>query len=52
MGSHEVGYLIGVMVGLVVGLLAAAMFLKFIKKDHSWKCKYDERQELVRGRGF
>ncbi len=52
MGSHEVGYLIGAMVGLVVGILAAVMFLKFIKKDHSWKCKYDERQELVRGRGF
>ena len=52
MESREVGYLIGVTVGLVIGLLLVVVLLKFSRKDGSLKCKYDERQELVRGRGF
>ena len=52
MSSHEVGYLFGVAVGLVMGLLLVVALLKFSRRDGSLKCKYDERQELVRGRGF
>lgn len=50
--NGEIGYLIGVTAGIVIGLLLVVVLLKFSRKDGSLKCKYDERQELVRGRGF
>lgn len=42
----------GVITGVVVGLLLVAVILKVTKKDGRIKCKYDERQELIRGKGF
>lgn len=38
--------------GILVGLLLVYFLLKWTKKDGTRKCKYDERQELIRGRGF
>lgn len=32
--------------------IAIVVFLKKTKTDGSMRCKYDERQQLVRGRGF
>lgn len=52
MENYELGYLIGATVGLLVGLAVAVPLLKFMKKDGKLKCKYDERQEIVRGRAF
>lgn len=44
--------ILGMIVGIVVGLILVVCMLKFSKTDGSNRCKYDERQELVRGRGF
>lgn len=45
-------YMLGVVVGALVGILLVAALLKWTKTDKSKKCRFDERQELVRGRGF
>ena len=54
--KQSMAYLLGFMVGaglvLVVTFVAIIVFMKATKKDGSIKCKYDERQELMRGRGF
>lgn len=46
------GALAGVTCGLVVGIILVIIIMKTTTKDHSTKCKYDERQQLVRGKGF
>lgn len=55
-GVENVEYVLGFMVGagmvFVVSFVAIILFLKATKKDGSIRCKYDERQELIRGRGF
>ena len=43
---------LGILCGAVVGLLIVVILLRLMKTDGSSKCKFDERQELVRGRGF
>lgn len=48
----NVGFLIALGCGIVIGLVLVAIILKVTKKDGSIKCKYDERQELARGKGF
>ena len=45
-------YGMGVVCGILVGLLLMVVILKLTKTDGSLKCKYDERQQLVRGKGF
>lgn len=45
-------YLLGVICGVVIGLILIVLLLRWTKKDGAAKCRYDERQELVRGRGF
>lgn len=47
-GSMFGGILIGALIGCVVGVL----ILKKTKTDGAIKCKYDERQQTVRGIGF
>lgn len=42
----------GFLAGVLSGLLVVVLLLKLMRKDGSLKCKYDERQQLVRGRGF
>lgn len=44
--------IIGIGCGIIVGLIVAFILLLVMKTDGSLKSKYDERQELVRGRGF
>lgn len=46
------GLVIYIVAGLIIGLILVAIVLKVTKRDGSFKCKFDERQELVRGRGF
>ena len=43
---------LGILCGAVVGLLIVVILLRLMKTDGSSKCKFDERQELVRGKGF
>lgn len=43
---------IGFLTGIILGCCFLVLFLKVTKKDGSIKCKFDERQQLVRGRGF
>lgn len=46
-------YLLGVFFGIAVGGILAIVLLRITKKRGSGrKCEYDERQEVVRGRGF
>lgn len=44
--------LLGILCGLLIGGIVVIIILKLTKEDGSVKCKYDERQQLVRGRGF
>lgn len=43
---------IGIFTGAVIGIICTVLLATLLKTDKSAKCKYDERQELVRGRGF
>lgn len=42
----------GLIVGLAIGLVIIVILLKVTKTDGDMKCKYDERQSGVRGKGF
>lgn len=46
------GYMLGVLCGGLISIILVAVLLRLTKKDGSIKCKYDERQQAVRGRGF
>ena len=52
MSAEMAGRMTGLALGLLVGLLLVVVILKVTKKDGKIKCKYDERQEVVRGRAF
>ena len=43
---------VGMAFGLMVGLIIAAILLKVANKDHRLKTQYDERQEMIKGRGY
>lgn len=43
---------LGVICGVLVGLVLVWIILKWVRGDGSSKCKFDERQERVRGTGF
>ena len=42
----------GMAAGIMVGLLVVGILLFFKKKGGRKKCEFDERQELIRGKGF
>lgn len=48
----EYGHELGLMCGAIVGILFAIIIMKMTKTDGSIKCKYDERQKLVRGEAY
>ena len=48
----EYGIALGLMCGAFVGILIALVIMKMTKTDGSIKCKYDERQKLVRGEAY
>ena len=43
---------VGILVGMLIGIIIVTFFMKFTKKDGDMKCKYDERQANVRGKGY
>ncbi|MBQ8326608.1 MAG: hypothetical protein IJX86_06010 [Lachnospiraceae bacterium] len=50
--KEDTALVVGLIVGVLVGLAIVAIILTLTKKGKEVKCKFDERQELVRGRGF
>ncbi len=50
--DRTLGILAGAITGVIIGILVLIIILKVTKTDGNIKCKYDERQELVRGKGF
>lgn len=51
--SHlSIGVKVAFVIGLVIGLLVVAICLAVTKKGDETKNQFDERQEMVRGRGF
>ncbi|MBQ2804208.1 MAG: hypothetical protein IJF07_09960 [Lachnospiraceae bacterium] len=45
-------YKLGILGGVIIGLIIVVVLNMVSKTDNSIVCKYDERQELVRGKGF
>lgn len=43
---------IGIVCGIIFGILFTKLLLVLIRTDKGKKCKFDERQEIVRGKGF
>lgn len=50
--EYYLGFALGVLIAAIVGILFIFAMKKYTKTDNSLKCKYDERQQLVRGTGF
>ncbi len=42
----------GVTFGIITGLVICVILFRFANKDKKIKTQYDERQELIRGRGY
>lgn len=45
-------YSLGVLVGVLAGVIFAIFLLKWMKKGREIRCRWDERQLLIRGNGF
>ena len=43
---------VGITVGIIVGLVIAFALLKAANTNHRMKTDYDERQQLIRGKGY
>jgi len=50
--EYNLGYMLGAGLGILAGVLFIAFFLKFTKKDGKMKCRFDERQNIIRGNGY
>lgn len=48
----NVGRTLGLVTGLALGILIALVILKLTKTNGKIKCEYDERQALIRGKGY
>ncbi len=46
------GMAYALIVGVIIGLLLVVIIMAATKTDDNIKCNFDERQELVRGKGF
>lgn len=52
MEEHTAGYLVGVGIGVAIGLIVVAVILKVTRNDGGIRCKFDERQAIIRGKGY
>lgn len=50
--EYKLGVIIGVLVGIIAWSIVIPLFLKLTKTDGAIKCKYDERQQIVQGKGY
>lgn len=46
------GKIVGLLSGVLAGTVIVMVLLRWTREDRGRKCRFDERQELVRGRGF
>ena len=51
-GKHDYSMIAAMFLGALIGLSATALLLTLSKNGTDFKCKYDERQELLQGRAF
>lgn len=52
MSERGMGMLVGVGAGIVLGLILVYILLKVTKTDGKVRCRYDERQNEARGKGY
>lgn len=52
MNEYYLGYALGMLVGLLLISVVIIVILKFTKRDHALRCKFDERQLQKRGTAF
>lgn len=50
--EYMMGYVVGVCVAILLAVCFFVFFLKFTKKDGKMKCRFDERQNIIRGKGY
>lgn len=50
--EYYLGFTLGALLAAIIGVLFIFAMKKYTKTDNSLKCKYDERQQLIRGTGF
>lgn len=50
--NYNIGFVIGTVAGVLIGVGLLCVILIFTTKNHAIKREYDERQELVRGKGY
>lgn len=55
MTAYEVGKTVGFMVGVLVGIVLVAIIIRKLNRKNSqgkYRTEYDERQQLIRGKGY
>lgn len=50
--EYNLGFLAGGILAAIIGVVFIYILRKYTRTDNATKCKYDERQQLVRGIGF
>ena len=50
--SYSLGRTTGLAVGVLIGLLICVILFKFMNRDKGILTKYDEKQEIERGKGY
>ena len=50
--EYYLGVVLGVFIAGIIGVVFIFVMKRYTKTDNSITCKYDERQQLVRGTGF
>lgn len=49
---YVAGKMTGYAVGIVVGIIIVFILLKYMNRDKMFRTRYDEKQEIARGKGF
>ncbi len=52
MEAYSVGKAVGLAAGLLVGVIVSIFAIRYMNRDSKLRTKYDERQEMARGRAY